>query len=149
MAQVDPVRLLYLYLTGHSGLAAALGHSPATPRIFGPPLDIPVGMTNAVAWLQFGGQGGPLHPDVPMGRASFSFHCYGPTQSDAQAVWQALASALHRAGNQRVALGAGAVGLLRAATQQSGPVDLPEPELGWARVTGAYSITYCEWTFSG
>jgi hypothetical protein len=147
-ALLDSNRLMYLLLTGNVTLCAAVGHvSPGTLRIFGPPLGIPSGMTAPAKYIVFANDGGPGNQYTPMGNERFQFYVYGATQTEARSVARSLDDALHRAQNQRVTLTAGSVALLRRADRQVF-ADLPEPEILWPRVVCAYSIVFCEWTFT-
>jgi len=140
---IDGARLLYLYLTGTAALLTA-----TSSRIYGPPLGIPAGITAPCAFLNFADDGGRGNPDIPMSAERFTFHCYGATQSEARGVFAALHDALQRAGNQRVTLAAGSVGLLRRADLEAGPGDLPDLGVNWPRVVCAFRVTFCERGFT-
>ena len=146
--QVNQNLMLYNYLTSVSALTTEVGHSSGTPRIFGPPLGIPAGITAPCKFLIFGDDGGAASPDVPVADVRITCYCYGATQSEAQSVFRALHAALHRAWDKRITLATGSVAVLRSANKETGPVDMPEPELGWPRVVCAYRVRFCEWTFA-
>jgi len=146
--QVNQNLMLYNYLTSVSALTTEVGHTSGTPRIFGPPLGIPSGITAPCKFLIFGDDGGTANFDVPMADMRTTFYLYGATQSEAQSVYRALHAALHRIQDQRITLATGSVALLRSANKETGPHDLPEPELNFPRVVCAYRVRYCEWTFA-
>lgn len=145
---IDADLLLWKYLVSVSALTTAAGHTTGAPRIFGPPLGIPSGMTAPGKYIVFSADGGAGNASVPMGQERFTFYVYGATQSEARSLARSLHDALHRIGNQRVTLATGSVGLLRRADLEMGLTDLPEPETQWPRVVCAYRVTYCEWMFS-
>lgn len=145
---LDVDLLLYKYLTSVSALTTYLGHTSGAPRIFGPPLGIPTGMTAPGKYISFSSDGGSGNPDVPMGSDRITCYSYGTTQTEARTVARYLHDALHRIGNQRVTLSTGSIGLLRRADLEMGLTDMPEPELLYPRVVSAYRIVYCEWTFA-
>lgn len=145
---LDLDQLVWKYLVSVTALTTAVGHTTAAPRIFGPPLGIPSGMTAPGKYICFSTDGGTGNPDVPMGSDRITCYSYGTTQTEARTVARYLHDALHRIGNQRVTLSTGVVGLLRRADLEMGLTDLPEPELLYPRVVSAYRIVYCEWTFA-
>jgi hypothetical protein len=145
---IDSDILLYKYLTSVSALTTAVGHTAGAPRIFGPPLGIPSGMTAPGKYICFSSDGGMGDASAPMGNERFTFYVYGATQSEARSVARSLFDALHRIGNQRVTLATGSVALLRRAELEMGQTDLPEPAVGWPRVVCAYRIVFCETTFA-
>ena len=137
--RLDSDSIMYGYLTSVTALMTATGN-----RIYGPPLGVPAGITEPKTFIKFSCDGGPGHPDIPMSSERFSFSCYGSKQSEAQSVFRALFDALHRVGRQEVTISVGVTALLRRADLESGPMDLPEPELGWPRVVCAFRVVFME-----
>jgi len=140
---IDSTLMLYKYLISVNALKTEV-----SSRIYGPPIGIPAGITAPCKFLLFTGDGGAGNPDVPMTVTRFTFHCYGATQTEAQSVFRKLADALNRAQDKRVTLATGSVALLRFAFKESGPLDLPDPEINFPRVVCTYRITFCEWSFA-
>jgi hypothetical protein len=138
----DGVDILLTYLNSVSALTTFV-----SSRIYGPPGDIPDGITGPCRFICIAADGGPPHPDVPMAAETFPVMTYGETQGDAAAVFNTLFDACHRAGNQRVTVG-GKICLIRRIDITRGPQHSPEPATGWPRVIGALRMVFCEWTFA-
>lgn len=116
-------------------------------RLYGPPGGLPSGMSEPLAAVRMSRDGGAADRYTPLASERFQFDCYGPTQEAAGTVFRALHDALHRAQGQSVTVGA-ATWRLIFAERESGPSDLPEPELGWPRIVCAYRITLSEWAIT-
>jgi len=132
---IDHNATMFAYLSGCTDLMTAIAS-----RLYGPPIGIPTGMTAPRACLLFSCDGGPGDPDVPMVTKRFVFYCYGTTQAEAQTVFRHLFDALHRKTRTDVTISAGVKHLLSWGELETGPTDLPEPELGWPRVIATFRV---------
>ncbi len=135
---IDSATLLLTFLAANTALMTYIGN-----RLDGPPLGIPEGAAEPVPALRLSRDGGAGDDDLPVLAERFTCHCYGVTQEDAGVVFRLLHDALQRAQGQNVTVG-GATWRLIFATKESGPADLPEPELAIPRVVAAYRVTMCE-----
>lgn len=132
---VDHNATMYAYLSGCTDLMAAI-----SSRLYGPPIGIPVGMTEAQACLLFSCDGGPGDRNIPMQTKRFVFYCYGATQAEAHTVFRHLFDALHRRTRTNVTASTGVKHLLSWGELETGPTDLPEPELDWPRVVATFRV---------
>jgi len=143
--RIDGDKLVYTYLTSVTALMAAL--DATTQKIYGPPLGIPVGISEPKDFISFAGDGGMGNRDIPMADEVFVFYCYGATQTSARGVSAYLADALHRLERQLVTVGSHTE-LIVWGEMIGGPANMPEPELAWPRVVCRYRVVYGEWNAS-
>ncbi len=139
---IDSATLLLTFLAANTALMTYISN-----RLDGPPLGIPEGAAEPVAALRLSRDGGAGDESLPVSQERFTFHAYGATQEGAGLVFRLLNDALHRAQGQSVTV-SGATWRLIYATRESGPTDLPEPEIEWPRVVCAYRVTMAEWAIT-
>lgn len=138
---IDYDLTLYKLLTADTALMTATSN-----RVYGPPLGLPAGMSQAQAALVFASDGSEPHADAPFLVVRFTVYCYGATQTGARDVFRALYDVLHRRGRTEVTASTGVKHVLAWARLESGPADIPEPEIDYPRVVAAFRVCLRERT---
>lgn len=106
-------------------------------EVYGPP-GMPKWFTLRKA-IFFASNGG-MRTEVPIGRETYQFRCYGETFEQANEVYRWLSQVLHRHSHIWIEVEAGIEALFQYASQTSGPNDMREPETGWPFVLAMFEV---------